>query len=247
MNRSELVDRCKRLIEEAYQDATEMVVAYLERHPDEPRATLCKEIDPDHWDALEGRVRRLQEKRRSEPNSGVMRTTTWETRKERHARETLLDPAKAAQILSDPEVRSAVQSEIAGDDGTARQFFSDPKVVDERKAAVVVDALEDEHVAAQVADRIASDPELLRKVERAQKAERQRVATPGDSIDEAWTRWLNELNTVLLKGARLADRMERENIDPGLIPQVALYAYRLITEKHLDAEIRALLESQEVH
>lgn len=69
--RSQLVDYCKQLIGEAYQEATEMIVAYLETHPDEKRKTLCREIDPDNYLALDKRVSRLQEKRRSEQISGV--------------------------------------------------------------------------------------------------------------------------------------------------------------------------------
>lgn len=71
MTRSKLVEACKELIRDAYEHATEMIVAYLEEHPDEPRKTLCREIDPENHGALDKRVARLQEKRRSEGDSTV--------------------------------------------------------------------------------------------------------------------------------------------------------------------------------
>lgn len=105
--RSQLVDYCKQLIGEAYQEATEMIVAYLESHPGEPTATLCKEIDPDNWNALRNRVQRLQEKRRSEAISArtgtLPETQKREERRVRHAVKE--NPELVAELVaSDPEL-----------------------------------------------------------------------------------------------------------------------------------------------
>ena len=131
--------------------------------------------------------------------------------------------------------------------GDARRFFSNPAVIGERKAEIVAEALADDYVAQQVADRISRDPALLRRLERAHKALREPTESRDIPLDEAWQKWLTRLNSILTEGARLAARTDAEQVDPGVIPQVALYAYQLITEKKLDAELRVLLETEGVH
>ncbi len=66
------------------------------------------------------------------------------------------------------------------------------------------------------------------------------------SLADQWQTWLSKLNNILTQGARLADRTEVEG-DEGTIPQVAIYAYQMIIEKELDAELRTLLELEEAH
>lgn len=129
----------------------------------------------------------------------------------------------------------------------ARRYFADPAIVGERKAEIVTEALSDDYVAEQVADRISRDPALLKRLERAHKALREPTESKDIPLDEAWQKWLTRLNSILTEGARLAARTEAEQVDPGVIPQAALYAYQLITEKKLDAELRVLLETEGVH
>lgn len=129
MNRSELVDHCKRIIEEAYQEATEMIVAYLEKHPNEPRQPLCREIDPDNWKALESRVMRLQEKRRSGSDSDVAigRKPSWQVGDARRAfSNPEISPEDKASLVSeamkDAQVREQVERRIASDDTATRRI-----------------------------------------------------------------------------------------------------------------------------
>jgi len=128
MTRNDLVDRCKQLIEEAYQDATEMIVAYLEIHPNEPRLPLCKEIDAEGWTALEGRVRRLQEKRRSE---GIVSSISILEAQERQAKARARHVLKDVDTLRDPEIQERIAEIAANDpeirDRVERQIAADPE------------------------------------------------------------------------------------------------------------------------
>lgn len=138
MNRSELVERCKRIIEEAYQEATEMIVAYLELHPDESEMGLCREIDPDNHLALRSRVQRLRQKRRSEGLSGSTISEPSESFRGavRGAKSGIRrHPELVDELLKDPDVRSAVEKRIGveparyGDTvGAARDALADPEV-----------------------------------------------------------------------------------------------------------------------
>jgi hypothetical protein len=124
VTRHELIDHCKRIISEAYTDATEMIVAYLETHSDEPRERLCKEIDTENWQALEGRVRRLQQKRRSEGISDPPSTDA--TLSSRRARSDFKKAPKDVQkeiiawAVSNPAALNAVVEAVAESDHAVR-------------------------------------------------------------------------------------------------------------------------------
>ncbi len=131
--------------------------------------------------------------------------------------------------------------------GDARRFFNNPVVTGERKAEIVADALTDDYVAEQVAYRITGDPDLMARLESARKRLDRKEKPPVEqSLADEWQTWLSKLNNILTQGARLADRTEVEGGE-GAIPQVALYAYQMIIEKELDAELRTLLELEGVH
>lgn len=107
MNHNQLVDRCKTLIKEAYEEATEMIVAYLELHPEEGIKPLAREIDPENWSALEARIRRAQKLR---ANGGADPSATraeTERKAKSHAKSVLrtAEPEEIADLLEDPEVR----------------------------------------------------------------------------------------------------------------------------------------------
>lgn len=111
MNRNELVDRCKAIIKEAYEEATEMIVAYLELHPGEQLQSLCKEIDRENWNALRTRVQRAQDARKTAAGAESERTSTESDKAAvRHARRVLrnADPAEIAELLEEPEIRQNV-------------------------------------------------------------------------------------------------------------------------------------------
>ena len=161
------------------------------------------------------------------------------------ARRTLQERLSSPERIKgggDPKPRSGGQQS-----GDARRFFNNPVVTGERKAEVVADALTDDYVAEQVAYRITGDPDLMAQLESARKRLDRKEKPPAEqSLADEWQTWLSKLNNILTQGARLADRTEVEG-DEGTIPQVALYAYQMIIEKELDAELRTLLELEGVH
>lgn len=112
MNRSDLIDRCKAIIKEAYEEATEMIVAYLEIHPAEERMSLCREIDPDNFDALDQRVRRRQKARKTGSEADSASSRAVSESRVRHARSALreAEPDQLAEIMRDlpAEKRAAV-------------------------------------------------------------------------------------------------------------------------------------------
>lgn len=110
MTRSDLVDRCKAIIQEAYEEATEMIAAYIELNPSEQLQTLCKEIDPENWNALRQRVQRAQDARKASPEAMSARSRALSDSRVRHARSALRDPEIRERVLSDftPTERAAV-------------------------------------------------------------------------------------------------------------------------------------------
>ena len=107
MTRNDLIDRAKAIIAEAYEEATEMIVAYLEMHPAEQLQPLCKEIDPENWNALRAKVQRAQGNRKA-----VRGADTTRARRTREAKSVLreADPEQLAEIMQDlpTERRAAV-------------------------------------------------------------------------------------------------------------------------------------------
>jgi hypothetical protein len=73
MNRDELVQRAKASLAEAYEEAAELVMLYVER-TGEPLQVLCKEIDPDNWNALRTRVQRAQAAHKATSDADSSRT-----------------------------------------------------------------------------------------------------------------------------------------------------------------------------
>jgi hypothetical protein len=64
VTRQEVVARAKAILADAYAEAAEIVVLYLEQHPSEQLQPLCKEIDPDNWNGLRRKVQRAQAARK---------------------------------------------------------------------------------------------------------------------------------------------------------------------------------------
>lgn len=120
MNRIELVDRCKVIIKEAYEEATEMIVAYLELHEGEALKPLCREIDPENPVALESRVRRARERRAAAgAESSASRAAETARKARSHAKTVLREaaPEEIAEMLAEPEVQAKVSqaSQIASE------------------------------------------------------------------------------------------------------------------------------------
>jgi hypothetical protein len=112
MNRNELIDRCKAVIQEAYEEATEMIVAYLELHPGEQLKPLAREIDPENFEALRKRVERAAAKRKAAAGLEAGGTAPrWiDVRGRRAAKQVLreAEPEQIAELLDDPEIRQNV-------------------------------------------------------------------------------------------------------------------------------------------
>lgn len=216
MNRNELVDQCKRLIAEAYEEATEMVVAYIEIHQGEPLQSLCKEIDPDNWSALDARVRRLRQKRRSEGESAPTRTLSNQQSSARHARATMrnseISPDHKASIVAeaDAETKRAIFERLASDDA------------------------------------VRANSETVHRATRNLAGANRPTPKPepaAPSLSDAWHAWLSKINNVLMDGARLAERTETSGAAADTFSELGYLVYQRITEKKLDAEIRSLLDS----
>lgn len=95
MTRHELVARAKAILAEAYEEAAEMIALYVEQHPGEQLQTLCKEIDPENWNALRAKVQRAQGARKSSSGAGYSRA--------RATKRTLAEasPEQLREIMSD--------------------------------------------------------------------------------------------------------------------------------------------------
>lgn len=102
MTRNELIARAKAILADAYEEAAEMVVLFLERNPREQRQTLCKEIDPENWSALDARVRRAQT-RKANAGAESSPTRTLEPSRIRHARSAIREakPEELREIMRD--------------------------------------------------------------------------------------------------------------------------------------------------
>jgi hypothetical protein len=69
---------------------------------------------------------------------------------------------------------------------------------------------------------------------------------PDPSLDESWLTWLTRANHLFTVGARLAERSEQDGTALGGHSGLALALYERLTERHIDAEIRQLFDSEEI-
>lgn len=93
------------------------------------------------------------------------------------------------------------------------------------------------------ANLLTSAPRLtFREVRSAVTSVQQRGDRPRD-IERDLERWVNQLNTVLIDGARLVTVAENAPVLSAQA-QMAVAIYRNIAERELDREIRRLLDSE---
>lgn len=83
------------------------------------------------------------------------------------------------------------------------------------------------------------------EAEPSPTAPRARSRQTDSELNVAWREWLNQLNTVLMRGAGLEERTEREGVTLDVYGESGRLMYQRITERKLDAEIRELFELQE--
>lgn len=72
-------------------------------------------------------------------------------------------------------------------------------------------------------------------------------AFDGDSagLNELWTGWLNQANTLLVSGARLEERTESKGARLDAHAAAGRLIYQRLTERKLDAELRQLFDEVE--
>lgn len=103
--------RAKAILADAYEEAAEMIVLYLEGHPGEKLMTLCREIDPEGYVALESRVRRARD-RKAKTGAASSSSRALSESRVRHARSALreAEPDQLDEIMRDlpAERRAAV-------------------------------------------------------------------------------------------------------------------------------------------
>jgi hypothetical protein len=152
VNRNDLIDRCKAIIVEAYEEATEMIVAYLELNSSEPTQTLCKEIDPDGWQALDSKVRRRQAARKASTGAETSPSRTepeWKKTAKRHARTVARnEPETLVEQLNPAEQRRLAQALDTESAKRQREREQDAK------------QKEREHLGEEVVDDLALREEL---------------------------------------------------------------------------------------
>lgn len=103
VSRQELITRAKAILAEAYEEAAEMIALYLDDHPSEQLRPLCREIDPDNWAALRGRVQRAQVARKARSGAESSGTRAVSDSRVRHARSALreAEPEQLREIMRD--------------------------------------------------------------------------------------------------------------------------------------------------
>lgn len=130
-----------------------------------------------------------------------------------------------------------------------RALVSDDAIAGERKAEAVLLAMSDQYVTEEVATFIASSPVAMRRLEKAMRTKRNReipeIERTTETLSDGWRKWLNAMNALLERGARLAERSDVVELDT--YDALAYAVYRGITEKKIDAEIRDLFDREGVH
>lgn len=64
-------------------------------------------------------------------------------------------------------------------------------------------------------------------------------------LDDAWDEFLTKMYTLLLSGAKLANRSTEENVQLGTRAELGYHIYQRIAEHNIDAEARAFFEQAE--
>jgi len=93
---------------------------------------------------------------------------------------------------------------------------------------------------------LVKDPEIERAI-RLELIQRDRRhfgerPVPLRNLNDQWHDWLNQANTLFLKGARLASHTDAEQVDLDAHAAAARLLYDRLVERQIDAEIRAFME-----
>lgn len=97
------------------------------------------------------------------------------------------------------------------------------------KVAIIKEALQDDLLLAAVQSDVERSP-----------ASRGKKSKP--TVSQSWEKWLSHLNGLLMDGARLADQSEGQALSAHA--EGARVFYDRITERKLDAELRAFFDEE---
>jgi hypothetical protein len=125
VNRAEVVERAKANLARAYDEAAELIALYLKDNPREKLQSLCKEIDPDNWNALRVKVQRAQTALEANEQAVLAARRTERARKDRSAAKTVLrDPEQRKQVIENLTPDELGQVEHAIEERREREFPS---------------------------------------------------------------------------------------------------------------------------
>lgn len=207
MTRSDVIARAKAILAEAYEEAAEMVVLYLEDHPSEHLQSLCKEIDPDNWSALDARVRRARA-RKASVDAGSLPTRAVSGSSVRHARSSIRrDPAAVVDALDDETKAELVNALVPALKPQDRRSFSvklDQEAGKQQlKREQAARDKEREHLGDETVDGLALKEELqsteylLIKARGNIRGFVQHLGELGQDVPGAWREscldWVNDL------------------------------------------------------
>jgi hypothetical protein len=100
---------------------------------------------------------------------------------------------------------------------------------------------------AAVTNAIKSrDPGVPTEVGVVDEVPPRPVRPPTTDLSELWGEWLNQMSTVLLKGARLMERTEAEHA-VDVYGHLGCIIYQRFSERRLDAEYQHLLDQEAGH
>jgi hypothetical protein len=217
-----LVSEAAAVLSDALDEAAAIALVAVERYGAKLQ-TFCKQVAdeagiPDAWNSLRHRAQDMEKAR----SAGLASRRTAGTR----ARTV----RAAKQALRDPEVASALPHTDKVE--LARSLMSDPEVA---QAAL------SEPATWSTVMRSASQVEpASSRAEPASRAQRRNTA---EELNREWREWLNQLNTLLMRGAALAERTEQEDVALDASGASGHLIYQRITERKLDAEIREFFEA----
>lgn len=101
---------------------------------------------------------------------------------------------------------------------------------------------------ADAAEFLGAEKRTTSEIRAVTRAPRFGSKTGGGTVpfDDRCRSWVNQMNKLLMDGARLADEADRPTVTAGGHAALMLAIYHRIVERQLDAEIRSLLETETV-
>jgi hypothetical protein len=218
-----LVSEAAAVLSDALDEAAAIALVAVERYG-ATLQTFCKQAAaeagvPDAWNALRHRAQEMQKARSRGVSS--RRAVESEARTVRAAKQVLRDPQAASALPHIDKVE------------LARSLMSDPKV-----AQAALSEPSTWTAVMRSASKVEAEPSSTGSPSRARRRD-------VDELNKEWRDWLNQLNTLLMRGAALAERSEQEDVTLDAYGSSGHLIYQRITERKLDAEIREFFAAGE--